>query len=1073
MQPSDGSVSSVAHQVQPYKTEVPSIANQIMQPSDGSVSSVAHQVIQPFEAAVSSVSHQVSQPPTTTVSFVAHLVVQPCKPSSSFVAHQVMHLSETAVSSIANQVMQPSEAPVCSLACQAMQPPKAAVSSVTHKVKQSSEASVSLLSDQVQPSESGFSVEAHRVIQPNDAVSSVAHQVNQPSPSVAVSSLSHQVMNPSETAAVSSVGYKVMQTSEASISSVAHQVLQPSEAAVSSVAHQVMQVSETLGSSVAHQVVQPSQAAVSSVAHQVKQVSEDLSSSLAHYVMPVSENLVSTVAHNVMQPSEAAVSSVAHQVMPVSENLVLPVAHKVLQPSEASVSSVAHQVMPVSENLVSTVTHQVMQPSETAVSSVAHQPLQVVEVKNCNKSTASQKKSVVFKLEKEYAGLPLDDSSGSWMDDNIISMEDSDDEADRVAVKPVTNFGSGDQESANFEKNAATYIPESIVSLGKSDKDDNQNESVKCWSSVVASNVIKDHHEEYKFKTVVEVSKPVIVYEKEETERKPEKDNDGFQKVEKGRKAAVGLNKQLSSIEDQIYVDGKNDKAIYGGNNDRHELDKILEAQNSTVNANISQLKSTEISESNYQISENQNVELSADDSIDNEKSESKVEVIILNEDLGFEEKANNNCWSHVVTKNIESTVQEHNNDSSSSTTTMFSHAHINKPVIVYDSEKIFVDNEEVLGKDGFQVVKASRKAKRTSSFRMSFTGTDTTNVLESEKGENLEGEENKIDVLNYDIEPKCEKSTLASNLSKDSFWIEKPVFEKEEESHIEKKCESSKCGQVKKDEPLAEIFKQDVAIGEPSSTVTSQNVSWSSVVTKKEQSISDVTEVHSDPADEELKSIKSIVNKPLIIYEESALLSSNDQHKCIDDDGFQQAKVNKRSQSVYSQVLSKSTSEHDESIVKTGQPQLILDSDSKTEPGSQFSLSTLCLNISRDTFWLDKNIYEDAEAKYFRSKKLATVHNSSVKTKTDDDNDDSDKKGFKTQRVEIHSPKAAEQQSSQTVTQTKRRDVYSWSDESTYLSPSIPVLEPKGLKMEKPLELVEYGTVDSLQAQSFQVKFK
>ena len=529
----------------------------------------------------------------------------------------------------------------------------------------------------------------------------------------------------------------------------------------------------------------------------------------------------------------------------------------------------------------------------------------------------------------------------------------------------------------------------------------------------------------------------------------------------------------MSSIEDQIYVDGKNDKAIYGGNNDRRELDKILEAQNSTINANISQLKSTEISESNYKISENQNVELSADDSIDNEKSESKVEVIILNEDLGFEEKANNNCWSHVVTKNIESTVQEHNNDSSSSTTTMFSHAHINKPVIVYDSEKIFVDNEEVLGKDGFQVVKASRKAKRTSSFRMSFTGTDTTNVLESEKGENLEGEENKIDVLNYDIEPKCEKSTLASNLSKDSFWIEKPVFEKEEESHIEKKCESSKCGQVKKDEPLAEIFKQDVAIGEPSSTVTSQNVSWSSVVTKKEQSISDVTEVHSDPADEELKSIKSIVNKPLIIYEESALLSSNDQHKCIDDDGFQQAKVNKRSQSVYSQVLSKSTSEHDESIVKTGQPQLILDSDSKTEPGSQFSLSTLCLNISRDTFWLDKNIYEDAEAKYFRSKKLATVHNSSVKTKTDDDNDDSDKKGFKTQRVEIHSPKAAEQQSSQTVTQTKRRDVYSWSDESTYLSPSIPVLEPKGLKMEKPVELVEYGTVDSLQAQSFQVKCK
>ena len=109
--------------------------------------------------------------------------------------------------------------------------------------------------------------------------------------------------------------------------------------------------------------------------------------------------------------------------------------------------------------------------------------------------------------------------------------------------------------------------------------------------------------------------------------------------------------------------------------------------------------------------------------------------------------------------------------------------------------------------------------------------------------------------------------------------------------------------------------------------------------------------------------------------------------------------------------------------------------------------------NLANDSFWSNKYLFDDAEAKYYAQRSLlpdtSTTADGQGKKREDGDDDGKDK--------EDDNDKDDHNQSRQTTPSEDGDGVeeneYNWTDESTYLSPKIPVLTPSPLRIKVPTD--------------------
>ena len=112
-----------------------------------------------------------------------------------------------------------------------------------------------------------------------------------------------------------------------------------------------------------------------------------------------------------------------------------------------------------------------------------------------------------------------------------------------------------------------------------------------------------------------------------------------------------------------------------------------------------------------------------------------------------------------------------------------------------------------------------------------------------------------------------------------------------------------------------------------------------------------------------------------------------------------------------------------------------------------------LLSNLANDSFWSNKYLFDDAEAKYYAQRSLlpdtSTTADGQGKKRKDGDDDGKDK--------EDDNDKDDPNQSRQTTPSEDGDGVeeneYNWTDESTYLSPKIPVLTPSPLRIKVPTD--------------------
>jgi hypothetical protein len=928
--------------------------------------------------------------------------------------------------------------------------PEFAASPEAHPDVKSNTSYISFAAHQViQPPNLKASSVAHHVMQvQSDEVSSLLYQQHQEISDGSVSSLSHQASWSCGTTA----SHKTVQSYQTSVTSLSHQVPSACDISISAVSHQVRQSSKLLASSVSHQVSQPVETISSLVAHQVNLPSQASASALSHRVLqPTSyesiastkenENFMSFVSHEVLHRSEAAVSLVAHQMIKPVESVFSSVAHQVVQcPEEASspelevIHAPDNSVLTTAihcvdndnmeeqfEDEVSAVIEQVNNPGglsdETSKLNVTPN-LKELSIKSIVKKspeiclddapenriydTPSKKKSVAFQLEKDYAGLPLDDSCGSWMDDGILTMEDSDDEANGYAVESDNNVSLMTSEIVQ----EIPYVQEDA--------------SVKCWSSVVASNNIKKNEDkEDRVKAAVEVCRPVVVYEAEHSHIKSaEVDSEGFKKVGKcgkGTDHSVGFDhpSELSErMGEELKFEDNTPTKIDIPDIQSVELISV-KVDGDTEEVSIKD-KDVPVEVSIKEIADPLSISSS---NVSDENTES-----VENEEIDAISKQP--CWSLVVAKSVQN--QELHNEGLKNPNALAALSEraylVNKPVVVFEINPVHENNQEGVDGEGFLVVKPKRKAKRSNSFRSSLTLEEMGNVPESYDSMGEGSETSMVTVINDEIKTQFSNKSLASNLAQDSFWTEKPSYDNAEEKYIAASCKLNESKQPNKDV----IFP--VISSVKSSELLSSN---GALVLETETNLQQLAGECLSKAHPKLNT-SSTSDSP--------------------------TKLNDREESVAVTTLNENSSINQCNVQIT--------------QNCAARMDLLAPNYSKDSFWLDKHIFDDAEAKYFRHKKLLIPQHIADSRKTEDHDDgDGGNKESTTPSVDSKSQNVSTNEGRQANAHPATKEIYGWSDESTYLSPSIPVLEPKLLKVEKPSDLMEYGGIcEGELARAFQV---
>jgi hypothetical protein len=124
--------------------------------------------------------------------------------------------------------------------------------------------------------------------------------------------------------------------------------------------------------------------------------------------------------------------------------------------------------------------------------------------------------------------------------------------------------------------------------------------------------------------------------------------------------------------------------------------------------------------------------------------------------------------------------------------------------------------------------------------------------------------------------------------------------------------------------------------------------------------------------------------------------------------------------------------------------------------------------NLSLDTFWADKHIFDDAEAKFYAQRAVVNDDKKEEDKKEDDKKDDDDDNC--NDKKDEHNGEDNEDKERQKTPLDDEDEVedsdYNWTDESTYLSPQIPVITPAPLHIVVPKD-----SEDQLRLLSQQVK--
>merc|ERR1712012_447029 len=112
-----------------------------------------------------------------------------------------------------------------------------------------------------------------------------------------------------------------------------------------------------------------------------------------------------------------------------------------------------------------------------------------------------------------------------------------------------------------------------------------------------------------------------------------------------------------------------------------------------------------------------------------------------------------------------------------------------------------------------------------------------------------------------------------------------------------------------------------------------------------------------------------------------------------------------------------------------------------------------LYLNLAKDSFWSNKYLFDDAEAKFYAQRSLLVDTSTSSDRKgnerKDEDGDGKDKRGENDKDDRDKSRQTTPSEDGDGVDEHE----YNWTDESTYLSPKIPVLTPAPLKIKVPTD--------------------
>merc|ERR550517_2340037 len=109
--------------------------------------------------------------------------------------------------------------------------------------------------------------------------------------------------------------------------------------------------------------------------------------------------------------------------------------------------------------------------------------------------------------------------------------------------------------------------------------------------------------------------------------------------------------------------------------------------------------------------------------------------------------------------------------------------------------------------------------------------------------------------------------------------------------------------------------------------------------------------------------------------------------------------------------------------------------------------------NLANDSFWSNKYLFDDAEAKYYAQRSLlldtSTTADGKGKKRKDGDDNGKDKRDDDDKDDHNKSRQTTPSEDGDGVDENE----YNWTDESTYLSPKIPVLTPTPLKIKVPTD--------------------
>merc|ERR1719193_1887123 len=109
--------------------------------------------------------------------------------------------------------------------------------------------------------------------------------------------------------------------------------------------------------------------------------------------------------------------------------------------------------------------------------------------------------------------------------------------------------------------------------------------------------------------------------------------------------------------------------------------------------------------------------------------------------------------------------------------------------------------------------------------------------------------------------------------------------------------------------------------------------------------------------------------------------------------------------------------------------------------------------NLAKDSFWSNKYLFDDAEAKFYAQRSLlvdtSTSSDGKKNERKDGDGDGKDKRDDHDKDDHDKSRQTTPSEDGDGVDEHE----YNWTDESTYLSPKIPVLTPSPLRIKVPTD--------------------